>query len=146
MTPMTRLTVRSGQDGRVLARIVQHNGQVFVVDWGDPVWIRDAAQRTASGGFRVQWAGEDEVAAAGSPSMMRLLAHHYAAQGLLVFVDEPHAARSAGPAEPVIDPLADTTEFTTPSGRARHLGRPQSVPLFRSEEELTTQRGPGEPA
>lgn len=135
---MTRLTLRSGS-GRLLARVFHFRGDVFVTDWGDPQWIRDAASRASTGGFTVSWGGEDHRATVGEPSMLRWLAHHYAAHGLLVFVDEPTVVRAGAGEEPRIDLFGDNTEFLTAAERAGHLTRPVGVPVLRSEEQ-TTQR------
>lgn len=139
---MTRLTLRSGHDGRVLARILDYRGEVFVTDRGDRRWILDAASRAATGGFTVGWEGQDHRAAAGDPSLLRWLAHHYAGQGLLVFVDEPTVARPGAEDEPRIDTFSENTEFLSAAERASNLSRPVGVPVLRSEE-MTTQRFPG---
>lgn len=136
---MTRLTLRSGQDGRLLARIVDFHGDVYVIDWGEAEWVRDAATRATTGGFTVHWDGRSEVAIAGEPTMLRWLAHHYAAQGLLVFVDESTIIRPGMETAPTIDLLQDTTEVVSAAARARYLARPARVPVLRSEE-LPTDR------
>lgn len=86
---MLRLTLRSGRDGRLLARIVDRDGAAFVLDYGDPDVVADASRRVLHGGFSVRWQGAVEQAAPGAPGLLRQLALHYASQGLLVFVDEP---------------------------------------------------------
>jgi hypothetical protein len=84
-----RLTLRSGRDGRLLARIIERDGVLFVLDFGDPVVVSDASRRVLHGGFGVPWEGSTEVALPGHPALLRHLALHYAASGLLVCVDEP---------------------------------------------------------
>ncbi len=93
---MLRLTLRSGHDGRLLARIVDRDGIAFVLDYGDPEVVADASRRVHHGGFAVRWQGALEQASAGAPGLLRQLALHYAALGYLVFVDEPTWPRRAG--------------------------------------------------
>ncbi|MEZ4237542.1 MAG: hypothetical protein R3F59_15630 [Myxococcota bacterium] len=92
---MLRLTLRSGRDGRLLARIVERDGVLFVLDFGDPVVLRDASRRALHAGFTVEWQGHQQTATPSHPHLLRHLALHYAAQGLLVFVDEPDYPRAA---------------------------------------------------
>jgi hypothetical protein len=84
-----RLTLRSGRDGRLLARIIERDGVLFVLDFGDPAVVADASRRVLHGGFGVPWEGTTEVALPGHPALLRYLALHYASAGFLVFVDEP---------------------------------------------------------
>jgi hypothetical protein len=90
-----RLTLRSGRDGRLLARVVERDGLLFVLDFGDPVLMTDASRRVLHGGFTVDWQGRTETALPSTPPLLRQLALHYAAQGVLVFVDEPDFPRAA---------------------------------------------------
>ena len=108
---MLRLTLRSGRDGRLLARVVEREGLMFVLDFGDPVLMADASRRVLHGGFAVEWQGRNETAQPGASALMRQLALFYAAQGGLVFVDEPdwpraapRTARSQPP--PAVEPIA----------------------------------------
>lgn len=105
---MLRLTLRSGHDGRLLARIIERDGVLFVLDFGDPMVVSDASRRVLHGGFGVSWQGKAEVALPGTPMLLRQLALHYASAGLLAIVDEP----SRNPLQPV--PLA--TGLVLPKG------------------------------
>lgn len=95
---MLRLTLRSGRDGRLLARIIDRDGVAFVLDYGEPAVVADASRRVLHGGFGVQFGDLHETASPGHASMLRLLALHYAAEGLLVAVEEPDWPRTALPA------------------------------------------------
>ena len=105
---MLRLTVRSGRDARLLARVVERDGVAFVLDYGDPATVADASRKLLHGGFRAAWAGGVETAVPGSPAVLRQLALHYVEQGLLVVVDEPDFPRREGidPTD-VPSPLSD---------------------------------------
>ncbi|MEQ1502504.1 MAG: hypothetical protein ABMB14_09740 [Myxococcota bacterium] len=92
---MLRLTLRSGRDGRLLARIVDRDGVLFVLDFGDPATLTDASRRVLHGGFSVHWQGQSETAIPTNPALLRQLALYYASQGLLVFFDEPDWPRIA---------------------------------------------------
>lgn len=92
---MLRLTLRSGRDGRLLARIIDRDGVAFVLDYGEPEVVADASRKVLAGGFGVLFGDHAETAAPGHPSMLRLLALHYAAEGLLVAVEEPDWPRAA---------------------------------------------------
>lgn len=103
---MLRLTLRSGRDGRLLARIVERDGVAFVLDYGDPDMVADASRRVLHGGFAVRWQDAVETATPGAPGLIRQLALYYASQGLLVFVDEPTwMRRGALPPEDAPRPL-----------------------------------------
>jgi hypothetical protein len=95
-----RLTLRSGRDGRLLARIVDRDGVAFVLDYGDPAVVADASRKVLHGGFQVVWGGTVENVGAGTPNLFRMLAVHYAESGLLVAVDEPGWPRREG-----VDPM-----------------------------------------
>jgi hypothetical protein len=86
---LLRLTLRSGRDGRLLARIIDRDGNSFVLDYGDPGVVRDASRRLLRGGFSVWRGGEWVTATPRHPDMIHLLAAWYAREGLLVFLDEP---------------------------------------------------------
>ncbi|MEQ1567477.1 MAG: hypothetical protein ABMA64_17685 [Myxococcota bacterium] len=90
---MFRLTVRSCRDGRIAARIIQRDGELFVLDWGDPVVVADAARRILTGGFEVEWDGSERTATPDGPALLGQLALHYASHGWLVFADEPGWAK-----------------------------------------------------
>ncbi|HHO52983.1 MAG TPA: hypothetical protein ENK18_19430 [Deltaproteobacteria bacterium] len=92
---MLRLTLRDGHDGRLLARIIDRDGYAFVLDYGDRAVVADAARKVMQGGFLVRWEEVIEEASPGSPTFFRLLAMHYATEGLLVSVDEPTWTRRA---------------------------------------------------
>jgi hypothetical protein len=86
---MMRLTVRSGKDGRFLARIIEHGtGAPFVLDFGDKRIIEDAQQRLLHG-FTMWRFGQLVQAVPQDPEMMRLLAEFYCGEGLLVALEEP---------------------------------------------------------
>lgn len=101
---LLRLTLRSSSDGHLLARVIEREGTAFVLDYGDPRLVAEASRLVHQGGFKVRWQDRDETAVSGSPSMLRQLALHFAAQGHLVFVDEPDFPRRALP--PQKEPLA----------------------------------------
>jgi hypothetical protein len=90
-----RLTLRSGSDGRLLARVIERDGVLFVLDFGDPAMLADASRRVLQGGFTVEWQGAVETAHPNNPALLRQLALHYATRGLLAFVDEPDWPRQA---------------------------------------------------
>lgn len=92
---MLRLTVRSGRDGRLLARLIDRDGVMFVLDYGDPSLLSDASRKVLHGGFAVSWQGVNETAIPHNPALLRQLALFYASQGLLVCVDEPDWPRIA---------------------------------------------------
>lgn len=86
---MMRLTLRSGKDGRFLARIVDAGGgHPFVLDFGDRRIIEDATQRLLHG-FTMWRFGELIAAAPQEPELLSQLAEFYAGQGLLVALEEP---------------------------------------------------------
>ncbi|MCB9687048.1 MAG: hypothetical protein H6735_18555 [Alphaproteobacteria bacterium] len=94
---LLRLTLRSSTDGHLLARVIEREGTAFVLDYGDPRVVAEASRLVLQGGFKVRWQDREETAVSGSPSMLRQLALHFAAQGHLVFVDEPDFPRRALP-------------------------------------------------
>lgn len=91
-----RLTVRAATDGKVLARVVERDGAAFVLDHGDPAMVAEAAQLVLHGGFQVTWQGIVDTAVPRTPQFLQRLALHWAAQGLLVAVDEPDWPRRGG--------------------------------------------------
>lgn len=112
---MLRLTLRSGRDGRFLARIIDRNGGAFVLDYGDPDTIDDVSRRVLRGGFQALVRGTWQTATPQHPEMVLLLAHYYAHQGMLVFLDEPsYAGRSETVEErlPSERPLGDDDDAT----------------------------------
>lgn len=138
---MLRLTLRSGRDGRLLARIVERDGVLFVLDYGDPQVVLDASRRVLHGGFGIGWEGETETALPGHPALLRQLALHYAEVGLLVFIDEPGYPRDAMADMPVVGVGEEQTELLskiesarlragrpTPAGPARREAAPTLVP------------------
>ena len=85
---MVRLTLRSGKDGRFLARIADSGGNPFVLDFGDRRIIEDIQQRLLHG-FTMWRFGKLVTAAPRDVDMVSLLAEFYAGEGLLVALEEP---------------------------------------------------------
>ncbi|NCG21769.1 MAG: hypothetical protein GWP91_22360 [Rhodobacterales bacterium] len=85
---MLTLTLRSSKNGQILARIVEQNGEVYVLDFGDRAVIDDATQRIHAG-FTVFRGGQLVRAAPRAPNLLFLLADFYAGEGVLVSVEEP---------------------------------------------------------
>jgi len=85
---MVLLTVRSGRDGRLLARIVEKDGHPFVLDVGERRVIDDATQRLLKG-FTMFRMGGLVTATPQTPELLNLLAEFYASEGGLVAFDEP---------------------------------------------------------
>lgn len=85
---MLTLTLRSYADGRYLARIVEQDGEVFVLDHGDSQMIADAVQRIQRG-FTVMRGGSVQRIAPRQEGMLVALADHYAGESLLVAFEEP---------------------------------------------------------
>jgi len=83
-----RLTLRSAQDGRFLARVVDPGGFPFVLDFGDERVIADLTQRLLHG-FTMWRHGKLENVAPQSEDIMPLLADYYCNEGMLVFLEEP---------------------------------------------------------
>ena len=125
---MLRLTLRSRRDGRLQARIVDRDGVLFVLDFGDPAMLTDASRRVLHGGFTVSWQGVDETATPGNPALFRQLALYYAAQGFLVCVDEPDWPRPA-----FVDPI------DAPSRLALTFGPPTLLPDEPGNEPESTE-------
>ena len=136
---MLRLTLRSGRDGRFLARVIDRNIGAFVLDYGDPSVVSEASELALRGGFRTWRGGAWETAAPQDPHMIVLLAHHFAAKGHLVFLDEPSFA---GRTETVEERLphwldnerTDGTDFTddtelVPTGEVPSWAQLGPVPL-----------------
>jgi hypothetical protein len=167
---LLRLTLRSGRDGRLLARIIDRDGNSFVLDYGDPGVVRDASRRLLRGGFSV-WRGGDWVTATPRhPDMIHLLAAWYAREGLLVFLDEPTWSGRPYDLEEVLpapdgsvggDLLEDDTERISREELERVMEKSQDAPVRTTwtppdtEEELTepmnlpdlpTLTDPGHPA
>ena len=91
---MLRLTVRQPPSGRLLARIVHLDGVTFVLDYGDPAFIEDAARRTRD--------AEQALQGPAGPALLHDLAVHYLGRGLLVAIDAPLIATA--PTEPTAPP------------------------------------------
>jgi len=91
---MLRLTIRQAGTSRLLTRIVEHDGSIVVLDFGDRSMVEDAMRRVGQGRFVVTWDGQSQTARPG-PGMLRLLALHYAASGHIVEVTE-HQEGAAG--------------------------------------------------
>lgn len=120
-----RLTLRSAQDGRFLARVVDPGGFPFVLDFGDERVIADLTQRLLHG-FTMWRHGKLENVASQSADLMPLLADYYCNEGMLVFLEEltwpgrDHSLedRLPGP-ESVIEPVRgspgteDTVDLST---------------------------------
>lgn len=89
------LTLRSGRDGRFLARVIDQGGRPFVLDFGDPQVIADIVQRITRG-FSVIRQGRVLHVHAGDPDLLAQLGAFYASEGALVFLEEPtwHGRRS----------------------------------------------------
>ena len=92
---MLTLTLRSTTDGRFLARIVEQQGTVFVLDYGDRRVIDDATQRINKG-FTVFRAGKLVRAVPRDPDLLLLLGDYYAGEGFLVALEEPLWAKRQG--------------------------------------------------
>lgn len=103
---MLTLTLRSSIDGRFLARLVEQNSNVFVLDFGDRRVIDDATQRIHRG-FTVFRAGQLLRAAPRDTELLVMLADYYAAEGMLVSLEEPLWPNRERSLE---DILADRTE------------------------------------
>jgi len=85
---MLSLTLRSGRDGRFLARVVDQGGRPFVLDYGDPRIIEDLVQRITRG-FTVIRQGRLLHVHPGDDDLLIQLACFYADEGALVFFEEP---------------------------------------------------------
>ncbi|TNE92581.1 MAG: hypothetical protein EP330_01155 [Deltaproteobacteria bacterium] len=120
---MMRLTLRSGRDGRFLARVVEQAGFAYVLDFGDDRIIEDVSQRLRHG-FTMWRFGRLITAAPTDPDFVQCLAEFYSGEGLLVFLEEPawpgrleapdaggHATDPAGFAIPELDELTDEHEL-----------------------------------
>ena len=92
---MVSLTLRSGRDGRFLARIVDRGGFAFVLDFGDRRVIDDVSQRLLKG-FTMWRMGPLVTAVPQQSEMLQLLAEFYAREGLLVAFEEPNWPRDEG--------------------------------------------------
>jgi len=86
---MLRLTLRSGKDGRFLARIIDSEGFPFVLDIGDPQIIDDAQQRTLHG-FTMWRYGQLINAHPQDANFLLYLADYYSHEEMLVFFEEPN--------------------------------------------------------
>ena len=95
---MLTLTLRSSSDGRFLARIVEQQGTVFVLDYGDRRVIDDATQRINKG-FTVFRAGKLVRATPRDPDLLLFLGDYYAGEGFLVALEEPLWSQRGGARE-----------------------------------------------
>lgn len=102
---MVRLTLLSSRDAVLAARVVDSGGQPFVLDFGDREVIA-AVRRQLQHGFSLQRDGKIDNIPANAPDILACLASHYAANGLLVFFEEPTWVGRQG-AEPSADDLED---------------------------------------
>ena len=109
---MLRLTLRSGRDGRFLARVIDRNGGAFVLDYGDPQTIDDVSHRVLRGGFQAMVRGQWQTATPQHPEMVLLLAHYYAHKGMLVFLDEPSFSGRSETVEERLPVPRSTTDST----------------------------------
>jgi len=100
------LTLRSGRDGRFLARIVDRGGFAFVLDFGDRRVIDDVSQRLLKG-FTMWRMGTLVTAVPQQSEMLQLLAEFYAREGLLVAFEEPNWPRDEGAEVSAEDDLED---------------------------------------
>lgn len=108
---MLCLTLRSGRDGRLLARVVETGGRPFVLDFGDRRVISDLVQRIAHG-FSVIRGDRLVQVPPDAADMVEQLATFYAAEGVLVFLEEP-TWPGRRPTEPL--PLAELDEDDDPT-------------------------------
>lgn len=116
---MVLLTVRSGRDGRLLARIVEKDGHPFVLDVGERRVIDDATQRLLKG-FTMFRMGGLVTATPQSADLLSLLAEFYASEGGLVSFDEPD--------------WPGRGEATEPSGLGSATAQPRGAPSFDDDE------------
>ncbi|MFK7929157.1 MAG: hypothetical protein AB8H79_13270 [Myxococcota bacterium] len=138
---MLRLTLLSGRDGRLLARVVESNGRPFVLDQGEPDLLEDVVQRL-NHGFTVIRGGEVTHTSPDDPNVLAKLASYYAEKGALVFLEEPtwmgRAASGARlPSGSGVHPLAvPSPSPTVPPGSFDDSDDPtetverSSIPLF----------------
>jgi hypothetical protein len=147
---LLRLTLRSGRDGQLLARIVDRDGVAFVLDYGDPAVVADASRKVLHGGFRAAWGGVIENVGAGMPNLLRLLAVHYAEAGLLVSVEEPDWPRRAGidPTD-VPEPLSEGPPTLLPDEWTEGQDNDTEIlsrrDLYRMKARLEAERAVREP-
>jgi hypothetical protein len=93
---MLRLTLRSGRDGRFLARVVHLGSRPFVLDYGERRVIEDLVQRLTRG-FTIIKADRMVHVHPEDDDIIEQLAAFYAGEGALVFLEEPTwTGRSAG--------------------------------------------------
>jgi hypothetical protein len=110
---MLRLTLRSGRDGRFLARVVETGGRPFVLDFGDRRVMADLVQRI-SRGFTMIRAGRLVHVHPEDEDLVPQLAAFYAAEGALVFLEEPTwRGRPSAPSLP--EALPDLDEEDEPT-------------------------------
>ena len=96
---MLRLTLRSGKDGRFLARVIDPGGFPFVLDFGDSRVIDDAHQKLLHG-FTMWRFGELMTITPQDPNIVALLADYYVGEGALVEFEEPNwPGRESGSVE-----------------------------------------------
>jgi hypothetical protein len=114
---MVRLTLRSGKDGRYLARVVDSGGFPFVLDFGDDRIIDDAHQKLLHG-FTMWRFGELMTVTPQDPDVVALLADFYVGEGLLVAFEEPNWPGRKAP-EPEYGEIASEDLLTEDIGDDR---------------------------
>lgn len=127
---MMSLTLRSGRDGRFLARVIDQGGRPFVLDYGDREVIADLVQRITRG-FTVIRQGRVLHVHSGDHDLLVQLASFYAGEGALVFLEEPtwpgrssqvrQAVHQPGP-EPAPAQLSAASDSSEPSDATDDLG------------------------
>ncbi|MGC6491436.1 MAG: hypothetical protein ACON5B_01235 [Myxococcota bacterium] len=89
---MIRLTLRSGLDGRFLARVVARRDRRFVLDFGDERLVADVSEKLARG-FSTLRHGSLVAVAPSDPDILIQLAEYYLREGVLVVYEEPNWPR-----------------------------------------------------
>lgn len=115
---MVCLTIRSGRDGRFLARVVDQGGRPFVLDYGDTRVIEDLVQRITRG-FTMIRQGRLLHVHPGDEDLLVQLASFYALEGALVAYEEPTWSGrelSAQRSPRVVRPTSDPPDTARPQG------------------------------
>ncbi len=121
---MRHLTLRAKSDSRFLARIVDREGFVFVLDYGDPAVIADATDRIHRG-FSMVIDGRPLHVGPGSPDLLERLQQHYAASEMHTSLQN---GRSTRPCAPV--PSLDEGEIAASASPA--IGSTHAAPNERA--------------